>query len=102
MTRERIAALPEDDWRRRSDDFREPLLSRNLELQHLFAHIGAPHGHSAAVVALAWALRRPEVTGAIVGARSAAQVDGFEAALTFRLSSDELAQIDAHWSAQDR
>ncbi|MFZ5890481.1 MAG: aldo/keto reductase [Myxococcota bacterium] len=95
MTRERIAAMPKDDWRRRSDDFREPFVSRHLALQDLFARIGARHGHSAAVVALAWTLRRPEVTGAIVGARSATQVDGFKAALDFRLSESEQQEIDA-------
>jgi len=94
MTRERIAAFPKDDWRRRSQDFREPRLSRNLALQETMAAVGRRHGHPAAAVALAWVLRRPEVTGAIVGARSPAQVDGFAAALDFRLSPEEIAEID--------
>ena len=53
------------------------------------------HGHAAAVVALAYVLRRSEVTGAIVGARSAAQVEGWIAALDFRLDPDEVAEIEA-------
>lgn len=95
MTRERVKAFPENDWRSRSDDFREPRLGRNLALQELFVQLGKRHGHSAAVVALAWVLRRPEVTGAIVGARRPSQVDGFAAALEFRLSPEELREIDA-------
>jgi len=94
MTRERIAALPADDWRRGSPDFREPRLSRNLLLQDLFARMGARRGCSAAVIALAWVLRRPEVTGAIVGARRPAQVDGLAKALELRLSPEEVAEID--------
>jgi aryl-alcohol dehydrogenase-like predicted oxidoreductase len=94
MTRERIAAFPADDWRRSSPDFQEPRLSRNLALQELFARMGARRGCSAAVIALAWVLRRPEITGAIVGARRPAQVDGFAKALELRLEPDELAEVE--------
>ena len=94
MTRARIAALPSDDWRRRTPEFQEPKLTRNLALQDLMGRIGARHGHAAAVVALAYVLRRPEVTGAIVGARSAAQVEGWIAALDFRLDPGEVAEIE--------
>ena len=100
MTRERVAALASDDWRRRSPEFQEPRLSRNLALQDLFADIGRRHGHAAAVVALAWVLRRPEVTGAIVGARRPSQVDGFAAALEFRLSQAELDEIAGFLAAR--
>jgi len=93
MTRERVQALAADDWRRRSPDFQEPRLSRNLKLQDLMARIGKRHGHAAAVVALAWTLANPAVTGAIVGARRASQVDGFIAALGFRLAADEMEEI---------
>jgi aryl-alcohol dehydrogenase-like predicted oxidoreductase len=93
MTRERIAAFPPDDWRGRSADFQEPRLSRNLALAELMGRIGHAHGKSAAVVALAWTLRLPAVTGAIVGARNAAQVDGFVDAAELRLSDAEAAEI---------
>jgi aryl-alcohol dehydrogenase-like predicted oxidoreductase len=99
MTRERVAALAADDWRRRSPDFREPRLSRNLALQDLLRRIGARRGTTAAAVAVAWTLRRREVTGAIVGARSAAQVDGFVAALELRLDPPEIEEIDRFASA---
>jgi aryl-alcohol dehydrogenase-like predicted oxidoreductase len=99
MTRERVAAFAPDDWRRESENFQEPRLSRNLRLQALLAEVGARHGHPAAVVALAWVLRQPAVTGAIVGARRPAQVDGFIAALEFRLSADEVAEIDRFLAA---
>lgn len=93
MTRERIAAMPADDWRRRNPDFQEPLLTRHLALQDRLGEIGARHGVTAAVVALAWTLRDPAVTGAIVGARRPAQVDGFIPAMEFRLSSEEGDEI---------
>jgi hypothetical protein len=53
MTRERVAAFPRDDWRRRSADFREPRLGRNLALQELFRELGARHGASAGAAAVA-------------------------------------------------
>ncbi|MDF9616403.1 aldo/keto reductase [Pseudomonas entomophila] len=94
MTRERIAQLPADDWRKsRSADFQEPRLSKNLALVEVLAQIGARHGVSAAAVAIAWVLRAPVVTGAIVGARRPAQVEGLLAAMQVRLGSDELEEI---------
>lgn len=99
MTRERVAALPEDDWRRRTPEFQEPRLSKNLLLQERLIQMGARRGVSAAVVALAYVLRRPELSGAIVGARSARQVEGWIAALDFRLSEAEIAEIDTFMSS---
>ncbi len=93
ITPERVAAFPDNDWRKRSEDFQEPRLTRNLKLQRLMAEIGARHGQSSAVVALAWVLRTPVLTGAIVGARRPAQVDGFIGALEFRLSAGEVEEI---------
>jgi aryl-alcohol dehydrogenase-like predicted oxidoreductase len=95
MTRERIASLPDDDWRSRSDDFKEPRLTRNLKLADKCAEIGQRHGRMAGEVAIAWTLYNPAVTGAIVGARSASQVEGFIGALDFRLSDAEFAEIEA-------
>ena len=94
MTRERVADLPLDDFRRRAPAFREPNLSRNLELAGLMAGIGAPHGVNAGVVAIAWTLRHPAVTAAIVGMRSAEQAGEVLAALDFRLTDPEIAEID--------
>jgi aryl-alcohol dehydrogenase-like predicted oxidoreductase len=93
MTRERVAALPADDFRRRTPNFQEPLLTKNLELVETLRAIGARHGRSPGEVAIAWVLRRPEVTAAIVGMRSAKQVEGVIAAAEFRLSDAELAEI---------
>ena len=94
MTRERIANLPEDDWRRRSPDFQEPRLSRNLALVETLTGIGFMHNLTPGVVAIAWTLRNPAVTGAIVGARHPEQVDGIIRAAEFRLTDSEIAQID--------
>jgi aryl-alcohol dehydrogenase-like predicted oxidoreductase len=95
MTAERIAAMPEDDWRRRAPQFQEPKLSRNLKLVELLREIGDLHKVQPGVVAIAWTLRNPAITAAIVGARRAAQVDGILPAATFRLSAEEAARIDA-------
>ena len=94
MTRERVASLAADDFRRRTPNFQEPLLSRNLALADLLKQIGSRHGRTAGEVAIAWTLRHPAVTGAIVGMRSAAQVDGVIGAAEFRLSPEEIAEID--------
>jgi aryl-alcohol dehydrogenase-like predicted oxidoreductase len=94
MTKERVAALPEDDFRRRAPAFQEPQLTRNLALADLMVAIGKRHGRTAGEVAIAWALRHPAVTAAIVGMRSAAQVEGVVGALEFRLSPQEIAEID--------
>ena len=98
MTAERIASLPEDDWRRRAVEFNEPRLSRNLRLVELLREIGAGYGVTPGVVAIAWTLRNPAITAAIVGGRSAAQVDGVAPALEFRLKEDEYARINAFLS----
>jgi aryl-alcohol dehydrogenase-like predicted oxidoreductase len=93
MTRERIAAMPQDDFRQRTPNFQEPLLTRNLALVELLRGIGARHGRTPGEVAIAWALRRPEVTAAIVGLRSPAQLNGVMGAATFRLSESEIGEI---------
>ena len=90
MTRERIAALADSDWRRNNKEFQEPQLSANLALVEVLRAIGARHGRSAGEVAIAWTLRHPVVTAAIVGGRSAAQVDGVVGAAGFTLSAEEL------------
>jgi aryl-alcohol dehydrogenase-like predicted oxidoreductase len=93
MTRERIANFPKDDFRGNTPNFKEPLLSRNLKLAALLREIGNRHGRTPGEVAIAWTLRHPAVTAAIVGMRSAAQVDGVIGAATFRLSEEEIAEI---------
>ena len=96
MTRERVANLPADDWRRGSPEFQEPRLSQNLSLVERLRMIGARHGKSPGEVAIAWTLRHPVVTGAIVGARNAKQIDGIIGSATFRLTPDEIREIEAH------
>src|SRR4030095_13814105 len=98
MTRERVEAFPADDFRRRVPHFQEPLLSRNLALAELVRAIGQRHGRSPGEVAIAWVLRRPEVTAAIVGMRSAKQVEGVIGAAEFRLSAEEVGEIAAFFT----
>ena len=93
MTRERIANMPSDDFRRNTPSFKEPLLTRNLALVELLREIGGRHGRSPGEVAIAWTLRHPAVTAAIVGLRSAAQLQGVIGAASFRLSEAEIGEI---------
>jgi aryl-alcohol dehydrogenase-like predicted oxidoreductase len=95
MTRGRVQNLPSDDWRRNAPEFNEPRLSRNLELVGLLEEIGAEHGRSPAEVAIAWTLRHPAVTAAIVGGRRPDQVDGIIGAADLRLSEEELKRIES-------
>ena len=69
MTAERVANLPADDWRRRNPNYQEPLLTRNLALVERLRTISDRHGLTPGAVAIAWVLRDPVVTAAIVGAR---------------------------------
>jgi len=94
MTPERVSDLPSDDWRRNAEDFQEPRLSRNLKLVELLEEIGREHGSSPGEVAIAWTLRHPAVTAAIVGGRRPDQVDGTIGAAELRLSEDELDRIE--------
>jgi aryl-alcohol dehydrogenase-like predicted oxidoreductase len=98
MTRERIAGLPANDWRKRHPDFQEPQLSRNLNMVRLLRAIGRLHGRTPAEVAVAWVLRYSAVTGAIVGARRPGQVQDVVGAAEFHLSPRELAEIDAFFA----
>ena len=99
MTAERVAALPAEDWRRKTVEFNEPRLSRNLRLVEVLRQIGSGHGVSPGVVAVAWTLHNPAITAAIVGGRSGKQVEGVVPALTFRLSEDEHTKINAFLEA---
>ncbi|HEV2399999.1 MAG TPA: aldo/keto reductase [Candidatus Sulfotelmatobacter sp.] len=99
MTRERIAKLPDDDWRKTHSNFNEPNLSRNLALVDLLQEIARKHGRSAGEVAIAWTLQNPAVTGAIVGARNAKQAEGVMRAAGLHLSGDELLQIAEFFAA---
>lgn len=94
MTRERAAALPADDFRSRSAEFREPRLSKNIELVERLRKVGERHGVLPGAVAIAWTLRHPVVTGAIVGARNAKQAEGVMRAGELKLSAEEIREIE--------
>ena len=94
MTRERAAALPADDFRSRNPEFREPKLSKNIELVERLRKVGERHGVLPGAVAIAWTLRNPVVTGAIVGSRNAKQAEGVMRAGELRLSPDEIREIE--------
>ena len=95
FSRERAKALAPDDWRRRSPDFQEPSLSRNLALRDALVPIARRRGASVAATAIAWVLAWPGVTGAIVGARSTEQVDGWIGAAELELTPEDLDEIAA-------
>ena len=87
--------MASDDWRRRGPEFQEPKLSRNLALRDALRPIAARHGASVSSVAVAWTLSWPGLSGAIVGARTPAQVDGWIQAATLQLTQDDLVEIAA-------
>jgi aryl-alcohol dehydrogenase-like predicted oxidoreductase len=93
MTRERVESLPENDWRRRSERFREPELSRNLELVERLRGVGERHGVSPGAVAVAWTLHNPAVDGAITGFRRPDQVEPILAAAELELGDEEVAEL---------
>ena len=95
MTAERAASLPSDDWRSRSEEFQEPKLTKNLAVAAKLGEIAARHGRTAGEAAIAWTLRLPSVTGAIVGIRTPDQVDGIIGALDFRLTGTEISEVEA-------
>jgi aryl-alcohol dehydrogenase-like predicted oxidoreductase len=99
MTRERLAALPPDDWRRQSKNYQEPLLTRNLGLVAVLRRIADRHGRAPGQVAIAWTLRHPAVTAAIVGARRPGQLPELLPAADLRLSPEDLADLDAYLEA---
>ncbi len=94
MTRERIEKLPADDWRKKSPDFQDPKLAENLALAKRLGEVGKRHGRTAGEVAIAWTLHQKAVTGAIVGARNAKQVDGVIGGAELELTSAEVAEIE--------
>ena len=94
MTRERAANLPQSDWRSRDVEFKEPALSKNLALVERLRTVGERHGRPPGQVAIAWTLQNPAVTGAIVGARSAKQVEGTVGAANLRLTEEDIAEIE--------
>jgi aryl-alcohol dehydrogenase-like predicted oxidoreductase len=94
MTRKRIATLPASDWRSRDVEFYEPRLSKNLALVERLREIGQRHGRPPGQVAIAWTLHNPAVTGAIVGSRSAEQVERNASAAELKLTDEEMAEIE--------
>ncbi len=94
-THERLATLPADDWRHKGKQFQEPQFTRVLKLVDILRDIGRRHGRTPGEVAIAWTLRQPAVTGAIVGARKGGQLRELAGAAAYRLEVAELERIDA-------
>ena len=99
--RSRAAALDSDDHRSRDPKFRDPLLSINLQLVEGLRPVAARHGKSVAELAIAWVLRRPEVTSAIVGARRPEQIEQTASAADWQLLPEDLAQIQQALDQRD-
>ena len=94
MTRARAANLPFSDWRSRDVEFHEPRLSKNLAFVERLQEIGQCYGRPPGQVAIAWTLHNPAVTGAIVGSRSAEQVEKNVGAAELNLTNEEIAEIE--------
>lgn len=95
MTKERVAELPVDDWRSRAEAFQEPKLTFHLSVADRLREIGARHGRTAGEAAIAWTLRHPAVSGAIVGLRRPQQVAGVIGAANFTLSDAEAEAVES-------
>lgn len=95
FTRERWERLPEDDWRRRDPHFQEPSFSAYLEFAESLRPIAKRAGCTPAQLAIAWVLRHPAVTSAIVGARHPNQIAETAPGGDRALSADDVAEIDA-------
>lgn len=93
MTRDRIANLPDDDWRKTDKRFQDPQLTYALQVVEKITEIGGRHGRSPAEVAIAWTLANPAVTGAIVGGRNPQQVEETTSAAGFALTHAEIEEI---------
>ncbi|MEE1673831.1 aldo/keto reductase [Agarivorans aestuarii] len=95
MTAERIAAMGDDDWRKKADDFNEPKLSHNLKIVAALLQVAERHQVSAAEVAIAWTLKHPAITGAIVGMRSPEQANGVIKGASLKLDEQDIALIES-------
>jgi aryl-alcohol dehydrogenase-like predicted oxidoreductase len=93
MTRKRIENLPDDDWRKQSERFQEPQLSRHLALVERLKRVATRSDTTPGAVAIAWTLRNSAVDGAIVGFRRPDQVDSIVRAASLELSNDDIATI---------
>ncbi len=100
FTKERVSGLPDNDVRARNAFFAEPALSRNLDLVEKLRPIAARNGRSMSELAIAWVLRRTEVTAAIVGGRRPRQVDDVVGAADWELSPRDIEEIDALLAAR--
>ena len=94
ITRERIAAMPDNDWRKTDARFTEPRLGRHLALAARLREIADRHGVAPGAVAVAWTLRNPAVTAAITGFRRPDQVDPILAAANLELTDEDMTEIE--------
>ncbi|MGE0404981.1 MAG: aldo/keto reductase [Candidatus Korobacteraceae bacterium] len=92
---ERVQAMASDDWRRRGPEFQSPLLERNLALRDALRPIAQRHGTTVSAIAIAWTLQWPGITGAIVGARSPAQIEGWIGGGSLQLTPQDRDEISA-------
>jgi aryl-alcohol dehydrogenase-like predicted oxidoreductase len=95
LTRERAAVLPTDDFRSCNPEFREPRLSKNLDLVSRFREVGERHGVLPGAVDIAWPPQTPAITGTIVGVRSARQSDGVMRANELKLGPEVIKEIES-------
>jgi aryl-alcohol dehydrogenase-like predicted oxidoreductase len=95
MTRERIASLADNDWRKQDERFSEPAVSRHLATVARLETVAERHGTTPGAIAIAWTLTNPALDGAIVGFRRPQQVDPLLSAANLELKPEDLAEIAA-------
>jgi len=102
FTRDHVERLPDKDWRKQNPRFQEPELGASLALVERLHPIAERNDRTAAQLAIAWVLRRPEVTAAIVGARRPSQIEETAPAGDWVLSEEDIAEIDVLLAERER
>jgi aryl-alcohol dehydrogenase-like predicted oxidoreductase len=94
MTPVRIASLPDDDWRKQDYNYTEPQLSKNLKIAEAMGALARKKGVPTAQISIAWTLRNPVVTAAIVGMRNPSQAEETAGAADITLTDEDVAELE--------
>lgn len=88
------ATFEDSDWRAHSSAFSGETFQRNLAVVDRLSELAAARGYSVSQLAIAWVLAQRGVHVAIVGARSARNIENSLAAADIDLNADDLAEIE--------
>lgn len=94
FTKERVANLPDEDHRKKGGEFNDPKFSMIMEMLDEIRPVADRNGKTLAQLAIAWVLRRSEVTAAIVGTRRPSQIEETVIAADWNLSEEDISVVD--------